>query len=97
MYEADFVFKNDLKRSYTVTRLMHGLVEKEQAACVKSDLCISIVVLVWQSYLRPYFRNNMTLLLTFHGYIDDIAVCSVTCLRMNEIYAKQVPDSDVAV
>ena len=29
--------KNDLKRSFTVTRLMHGLVEKEEAACVRSD------------------------------------------------------------
>ena len=76
---------------------MHGLVEKEQAACVKSDLCISIAVLVLQSYLRPCFRNNTTLLLTFVGYIDGIAVCSVTCLRMNEIYAKHVPDSDGAV
>ena len=31
------------------------------------------------------------------GYIDDIAVCSVTCLRMNKIYAKHIPDSDGAV
>ena len=80
-----------------MTRLMHGLVEKEEAACVRSDLCISIAVLVWQSYLRPYFRNNMALLLTFECCLDDIAVCSVTCRRMNEIYAKHVPDSDVAV
>ena len=76
---------------------MHGFVEKEQAACVKSVLCIYIAVLVLQSYLRLYFRNNTTLLLIFVDYIDDIAMCSVTCLRMNEIYAKHVPDSDGAV
>ena len=29
-----------------MTLLMHGLVEKEQAACVKSDLCISIAVYI---------------------------------------------------
>ena len=29
-----------------MTWLMHGLVEKEQAACVRSDLCTSIAVLV---------------------------------------------------
>ena len=76
---------------------MHEFVEKEQAASVRFDLCISIAVLVKQSYLRAYFRNNTTLLLTFVGYIDDIAVCVVICLRMNEIYAKHVPDSDGAV
>ena len=43
------------------------------------------------------FRNNTNLLLTFDVYIDDIAVCRVICPRMNEIYAKHVPDSDGAV
>ena len=61
---------------------MHYLVE---AACVCFDLCISIGVLVLQSFVRPYVRNNLILTLTFVGYRDDIAVCSVTCLRMNII------------
>ena len=57
---------------------MHELVEKEQAACVRSDLANSTAVLV--SYLISYFRNNTTLLLTFAGCVDDIALISVTCI-----------------
>ena len=48
-------------------------------------------------YLRLYFHNNATLLLTYVGYINDNASCCVTCLRMNGIYAKHIPDCDGAV
>ena len=34
---------------------MLDLVEKEQAACVRFDLCGSIAVVAWPSDLRPSF------------------------------------------
>ena len=64
------------------------LVEKSRPPVQFCDLCISEAAVAWQSCVTPPFRNNPISCLPFVGYIDDTVVSSVTCPKINAIYAK---------